>query len=305
MATQLQAAQISANASKYSADINRETAMAQLAAENERYYKGLEHQTSERRETQDYQTGEREATQEYKTGEREATQEYQTGEREASQAYQSGENTAQRGWQSEENEKNRVYESNEKALDRALTANENALNRGEQRYEHDTELQYKKDVAKGEQDANIAKINLEYEKLGYQNIRDAIEDAFRDKQFDEQKRQAMANEAAPLIQWALANGKNVTPEMLARIGMSPQDWAAMFEDLAGDEGGGYVPESSSRKGGSGKKNTTATPPASDANLEALLGGGSNTQRYVLEPETSMTEWTARYGKNGQTRKIGR
>lgn len=192
-----------------------------------------EYSTSERIAQQEYQSGEAQKNREYSTAERIAQQEYQSGEAQKNREYSTAERIAQQEYNSGEAEKNRAFQAEQTASQNAFTAEQNALNR----------------------EQNQSQFNAQ---MDYQRSRDAIEDAYRNEQTAFQREQweatqaqwkqefeyeKMSNDQKLAYNYILQTidaGGNPSDELLAKAGISREDFNAMKKQAAsaGVGGGG-------------------------------------------------------------------
>jgi len=210
-------------------------------------------QSGETEKARAYQTAEREAQQAYSTQERIAQQAYNTGEREAQQAYNTQERIAQQAFTQSQTQAQQAWQSSENALDRAQSANQFAENIALQR----------------EQNAQ-SQANWEVQQAFNERQWEAQQEQWK-QEFDYSKMSDDQKLAYNYIVAAAAQDGEVTDALLARAGLTREDYNAM-----------RVKARSSGSGGSGKnKNaaeaTSGENPSEDvmAELWDILNSGDN------------------------------
>ena len=246
IAAQIQSAQISANASKYAADANRELAYAQLASEEARYYKGLEHET----ESQDKSIASQEKMQAASIASQEGMQAASIASQEGMQAASIASSEKMHG---EELELEKLKQWWEQQMGAAQT------------------------------EQGWAKIGLEKESLDLEKLKQwwdqqmgtaQTEQGWASLGLDEKK--LAIDSASTILQDALANGRTPPAQVLAVFGLTPEDWAAYMGSLGGDGGGGGGGgSSSSGSRSSGKKTTNTNTNNNNNNTNLNFGNVAN------------------------------
>ena len=281
--------------------------------------------TSERVAQQGYNTSERIAQQFYNTGEREAQQAYNTGERQAQQAWQSGENALSRAFQSSEREGQQAYNTSERVAQQAYQSGENALTRAYNTAEREAQQAWQSGESaltrayntaervaqqawqSGENQANRDLTRYQYDtNMNYQQSRDAIEDAFRERQYADSRADTAWNQAFQERQWqtqvdqwnktfdynsmsdeqkinynyvtyALQTGADVSDEMLEKAGLSRADFNAMKQQAeeSGATSGGYNPATTP---------TETTPPTDTDKQKAINDFITNLQKGIADAD---------------------